>query len=130
MKESGLTVEKSAEKGAIRKTSNRQYEGTKQTEKRGEAELKKKKEDEEWLKECKARSDEWERKRLDYEERMKNTSAWVGGRSIQGKARKDEERAKARKRRRKETISSRRDMRRWKTMACCSHFLHTLRQLP
>ena len=24
-------------------------------------------------------------------ERMKNTSAWVGGRSIQGKARKDEE---------------------------------------
>ena len=50
MKESGLTVEKSAEKGAIRKTK---YKGTMQMEKRVKAELKKKKEDEEWLKECK-----------------------------------------------------------------------------
>ena len=92
MKESGLSVELSAEKGAIRKA----YEGSMKTERRVAAELKERKEDEELQKECKERADGWERQRLDHEERMKNTSAWIGGRSVQGKAKKDAERAKAR----------------------------------
>ena len=82
MRESGLTVEKGTEKGAVRKTSSQSHAGTRQTEKRLEAELKEKRENKEWQKQCKERSDGWEKKRLDHLERMKNTSAWVGGRSI------------------------------------------------
>ena len=90
MKESGLSVELSAEKGAIRKTSSRQFEGSRQTERRVEAELRERKEDEAWQKECKERADGWEKERLDHEERMKK-SGWGKGVSVQAKARKEEE---------------------------------------
>ena len=91
MKESGLSIVLSAEKGAVRKT----YKGSRKTEKRVAAELKEKKQDEEWRRE-KEREDGWEKQRLDHEQRLKNTSEWVGGRTIQGKAKRDAEKAKAR----------------------------------
>ena len=86
-----MTMEKGAEKGATRKTSSCPYAETKHTQMRVEAELKEKKEDEEWQKECKARSDEWERKRLDHQERMKNTSAWLKKGALRENREKEEE---------------------------------------
>ena len=92
MKESGLSVTLSAEKGAIRKCDGK-YEGSKKTQERVEAELKEKKEDEEWKKEKKEREDGWERQRLDHERRLRNTWEWVRG---EEKAKKDAEKAKGR----------------------------------
>ena len=92
MKESGLSVVLSAEKGAVRKA----YEGSRQTERRVASALKEKKEDEGWRKEKKEIEDKWEKQRLDQEQRMRNTSEWVGGRSIQEKAKRDAEKARVR----------------------------------
>ena len=53
--------------------------------------LKEKKEDEEWQKECKARSDEWEKKRLDQQERLKNKAAWLRKGALSENREKEEE---------------------------------------
>ena len=97
MKESGLKMKTGTEEGATRETVVGAFKGTKETQKRVEEELRKKKDDEEWLAETKAREDAWEEQRLNHEERMRNTYAWVGSVNSQGKAEKDEERARAKR---------------------------------
>ena len=90
MKETGLSVVLSSEKGAVRKT----YEGSKQTERRVAAELKEKMEEEGWQSEKRAIEDKWEAQRVDHERRNRNTWEWV---RAEEKAKKDAEKAKVRR---------------------------------
>ena len=68
MRGSDLVIEKGTEKGAKRKA----YVGSKATESRVAEELKEKKEDEEWVKEQKERSDAWDRKEKEASLRVKS----------------------------------------------------------
>ena len=75
MRESGIAVVLSAEKGATKK-----YEGSKKTQERVESELKEK-EDESWQKDKKEREDGWERQS---ESRGDVEEEWVGKSRLQG----------------------------------------------
>ena len=73
MRGSELVIEKGTKKGAKRKT----YVGSKATERRVAEALKKKKEDEEWVKEQKERADAWDRQEKEARGRMRNKLRWI-----------------------------------------------------
>ena len=59
----------------MKKTSDGKYVGSKKTQERVDAELKEKRENEEWRKETKEREEGWERQREERDARMKK-SGW------------------------------------------------------